>query len=110
MSTSRSQASLSHSERRLLQLMQEIHYGRIDGLVVRDGEPHIEASTRVLRDVKFGPASRKRPVLIDHNYLDNPQVVDMLQQFCSIGEGIVKTLEIHDGLPFRMQIVESVLA
>jgi hypothetical protein len=88
--------------------MQEIHYGRIEGLAVRDGEPVIEPNTKVLRDVKLGPQAKRRPVLIDRDYQDKPQVADMLRQFRRLGDGVVQCLEVHDGLPFRMQIVETV--
>lgn len=109
MSASEPRTSLSQRERRLLQLMQEIHYGRIEGLVISDGEPVIESSTIVFRDVKFGPNSSKKPVLVDHNYLDKPQIASMLQQFHALGDSVVEFLDIHDGLPFRMRVMESVL-
>lgn len=108
MSVSEQRTSLSHSEQTLLQLMQEIHYGRIEGLVVRDGAPVIDSNTKVLRDVKLGPQAKRRPIIIDRDYLDKSQVSDMLQQFRRLGDGIVQCLEIHNGLPFRMQIVETV--
>lgn len=99
---------ITESQQTLLQLMQEIHYGRIEGLVVRNGEPVIEPNTKVLRDVKLGPQAKRRPIIIDRDYLDKSQVSDMLRQFRRLGDGIVQSLEIHNGLPFRMQIVETV--
>ncbi len=100
--------TLSHSERYLLQLMQEIHYGRIEGLAIRDGEPVIEPSTKVLRDVKLDLQAKRNPIFTDRDYRDKAQVMEMLHQFRRLGDGVVQTLEVHNGLPFRMQIVETV--
>lgn len=108
MSAPKPRTSLSHNERHLLQLMQEIHYGRIENLAVRDGEPVIAPSTKVLRDVKFGPEIGKRPIIVGRDYRDKAQIMEMLQQFRRLGDGVVQTLEVHNGLPFRMQIVETV--
>lgn len=102
------QVSLSHSERYLLQLMQEIHYGRIEGLVIRGGEPVIEQNTKVLKDIKLDLRANRRPIIVDRDYQDKAQVMEMLRQFHRLGDGVVQTLEVHNGLPFRMQIVETV--
>lgn len=104
------QPIITEPQLRLLQLIQEIYYGKIERFVIRDGDPVIEPSTRILRDVKLGADLKKRPILIDRNYRDKPQVVEMLQQLRKLSDGVVHSLEIHDGLPFRMQIIETVLA
>lgn len=108
MNESGSRTSLSHSEQTLLQLMQEIHYGRIEGLVVRGGEPVIEPNTKVLKDIKLDLNAKRRPIIIDRDYQDKAQVMEMLRQFRRLGDGVVQLLEVHNGLPFRMQIVETV--
>ena len=38
----RTKQSLSPARRRLVELMQEVNFGRIEGLHVRDGEPILE--------------------------------------------------------------------
>ena len=108
MSEPRPRASLSHSEQRLLGLIQEVYYGKIEDLVISGGEPVMGLPLKVLRDVKLSGEYSRKPILADRDYLDKPQVVEMLRQFRRLGDGVVQLVEIHDGLPFRIQIVEMI--
>ncbi|MCE5314045.1 MAG: hypothetical protein ABFD49_07220 [Armatimonadota bacterium] len=101
---------LSHSEQFLLQLMKELRYGKIEGLAICDGEPVIEPTTKVLRDVKLFSDPEKTLIIPDRDYRDKVQVTEMLRQFHRLHYGIVETLEVHNGLPFRMQIVQMIRA
>lgn len=105
---SQDQLSISEAQKRLLQLMQEVHYGRVEDLVICNGEPVIGLSVKVLRDVKLSAECGRKQVIPDRDYLDKPQVAEMLRQFRRLGDGIVQLVEIHDGLPFRIHIVEMV--
>lgn len=105
---SQDQLSISEAQKRLLQLMQEVHYGKIEDLVISGGEPVMGLNVKVLRDVKLSGESSRKPVFADRDYLDKPQVVEMLRQFRRLGDGVVQLVEIHDGLPFRIHIVEMV--
>ena len=44
--------ALSPARRRLVELMQEVNFGRIESLCVRDAEPLLEPAPRVLRDAR----------------------------------------------------------
>lgn len=103
-----SRTLLSHSEQKLLQLMQEVHYGKIEDLVISGGEPVMGLPVKILRDVKLSGECSRKPILADRDYLDKPQVVEMLRLFKRLGDGVVQLVEIHDGLPFRIHIVEMV--
>lgn len=105
---SQDQISITEAQKRLLQLMQEVHYGRIEDLVICNGEPVMGLPVKILRDVKLSGECSRKPILADRDYLDKPQVVEMLRQFHRLGDGVVQLVEIHDGLPFRIHIVEMV--
>lgn len=105
---SQDQQLLSEAQKRLLQLMQEVHYGKVEDLVISGGEPVLGLPVKVLRDVKLSGECSRKPMLVDRDYLDKPQVVEMLRQFRRLGDGIVSLVEVHDGLPFRIHIVEMV--
>lgn len=105
---SQDQPSISEAQKRLLQLMQEVHYGKVEDIVISSGEPVMGLPVKVLRDVKLSGESGRKTIFADRDYLDKPQVVEMLRQFRRLGDGIVQLVEIHDGLPFRMHIVEIV--
>lgn len=105
---SQDQLSISEAQKRLLQLMQEVHYGKVEDIVISGGEPVMGLPVKVMRDVKLSGECSKRPILADRDYLDKPQVAEMLRQFKRLGDGIVQLVDIHDGLPFRIHIVEMV--
>ncbi|MCE5322413.1 hypothetical protein LLG46_03740 [bacterium] len=105
---SQNQLQITEAQKRLLQLMQEIHYGKVEDLVISDGEPVMGLPVKVLRDVKLSGESSRKPILADCDNLDKPQVVEMLRQFRRLGDGVVQLVEIHDGLPFRIHIVDVV--
>ena len=56
-----SKASLSPPRRRLIELMQQINFGRIESLLVRNGEPAFDPAPVVIREVKFGGDNGPRP-------------------------------------------------
>ena len=47
---------MSPARRRLVELMRRVHFGRLEGLVVRGGEPVLDGgdAPRVFLEVKFG--------------------------------------------------------
>src|SRR5262245_12568756 len=54
-------ASLPPSRRELLRLMQKINFGRIEGLIVHDGNPVLIPPPAVIRELKFGGENGPRP-------------------------------------------------
>src|SRR5438105_4723255 len=49
------QEQLSPARRRLLELLRDVHYGRIEQLHVKCGEPVFTPKPRVIKCRKFGP-------------------------------------------------------
>jgi hypothetical protein len=90
--------------------MQGINFGRIEGLRVADGDPVFEPMPRVVRQVKFCAEHQPRPEKeIDDFRLKN-QVVEMFDVLTRLGDGTVECLEIKHGLPFLMNVEETVKA
>jgi len=100
-------AALSETRRRLVELMQNINFGRIEGLAVLDGDPVLDPPPRVIREVKFGGENGPRPELDAGNFLLKTQVVELFQHFDQLGDGTIEVLEIKHGLPFRMLVAEA---
>ena len=69
-------SSLSERKRALLALLQQINFGRIEGLVVRGGEPVLEPPPRVLSTFKFGGETIPmiRVVVTDRNQVRPAEV------------------------------------
>lgn len=102
-----SKNDLSARRAGLLELMQTINFGRIEGLAVLDGDPVLDPLPRVIREVKFGGENGPRPELDAGNFLLKTQVVELFQHFDQLGDGTIEVLEIKHGLPFRMLVTEA---
>ena len=102
--------SLSPPRQRLLELMQEVRFGRIKGLHVRQGEPVLNPGPEVLRDVVFGKDNRPGSGRRLGDFALKHQVVEMLDVFEREPALRVKELVVQDGLPVRMTVESEALA
>ena len=86
----------------LLRLMQENPYSRIDNLIIAFGDPVFEPTTKVIAEHRFGgnDGPRRQAELAD--FVLKKEHVDLFRQFDEIGSGVILTLEVKGGLPFRM--------
>jgi len=101
-------AALTPARKRLIELIQEVNFGRIEGLKVRDGEPVIDPPPRVVREIKFGGENEPRRELKSTDFVLKSQAVELFSHINRMVNGNVEILEIKQGLPFRMSITESI--
>ncbi|MEO5334398.1 MAG: hypothetical protein H7839_20475 [Magnetococcus sp. YQC-5] len=99
---------LSLPQQRLLELMREIQFGRIEGLAVHDGMPVFDHRPVVFREIKFGGEPEPSQLGASADFTLKAQVIEMLEHFRRMRNGVVEVLEIKNGLPFRMSIRESI--
>jgi len=92
---------------RLVELMQGINYGHIDGLAVRCGGPVLDPPPHVVREVKFGGENGPRPEAAKEDFALKAQVRDLFAQLEALGDGVIRCLEVKHGLPFKMTIEED---
>ncbi len=103
-------SSLSPTRLRLLEEMQNLNFGRIEGLAVCNGEPVFDPAPRIIREIKFGGENGPRRELEVNDFALKVQVVELFTCLTNLGSGTVESLEIKHGLPFRMNLVEAVRA
>ena len=96
-------SQLSDPQRRLVELMQDINFGRISDLPIRAGEPVFGADTVVEREIKFNGQNGPRPELEQHDFDLKQEVLVLLDHLKQITDGCVACLEIKHGLPFLMR-------
>jgi hypothetical protein len=99
-------STLSAQRRRLVQLMRTLRFGRIENLIVRDGEPVLTAEVRVVRVAKLG--GDIAPII--ENALDfelKQPVRDLFEELMQIQNGTV-LIEFRHGLPFTLETVVQV--
>lgn len=102
--------ALSEPRTRLLELMQKINWGRIEGLRVVQGEPVFSPEPRVVRDHKLGVDEYPRSERRLRDFLVKSQLSDLFVQFERLGDGVIERLEVRNGLPFRMRVEERLEA
>ena len=92
---------------RLVELMQRLNFGRVEGLAVADGEPVFAPPPRVVREVKFGAENGPRPEMAKADFALKAQVRELFAQMEAMGTGVIRTIEVKHGLPFRMTVEED---
>ena len=97
---------LSPARVRLLELMQDANFGRIESLRIADGEPVLDPRPALVREHKFGGENGPRPELAANDFLLKQQVSELFAFFDQMQNGVIDVLEIKHGLPFRMIVTE----
>ena len=103
-------ATLTPGRRRLLELMQEINFGRINELIIRDGEPVFDPPPHVVRKIKMRGKSGARSEACLADFTLKKEVTSLFEKLDGLGNGTVKSIEIKHGLPFSMEIEKQVRA
>lgn len=98
---------LSTSQIVLVRLMEKINFGRIERLIVRNGEPQLEPRPTIIREIKLAGENGPRPELDAGDFLLKQQVVELFAHFDELQDGVIDVLEIRHGLPFRMIVTEE---
>jgi hypothetical protein len=106
MSASGLKSRLSPARRELVELLQEVNFGRVEGLAVRAGQPVFSPPPRVVREVKFGGDNGPRPERAAGDFELKAQVVDLFAALDRLGDGVVDLIEVKHGLPFKMEVAE----
>ena len=106
MKTGLAKSDLPEPRRRFVELMQTLNFGRFEQLPIRNGEPVLDPPPRIIREFKFGGENGPRPELAASDFLLKGQVVDLFRHFAQLSTVMIEVLEIKNGLPFRMLVVE----
>lgn len=103
-------SSLSPARRRLVELMQRVNFGRIEGLLVREGDPVFDdrSPPRVVLEVKFGADNGPRPESDISDFSLKTQVVDLFAHLSRLRNGRIEALSVKHGLPFGMHVETTV--
>lgn len=104
MSTTAVKSSVSEPRRRLIELMQELGFGRIEALPVRAGDPVLDPPPTIVREVKFGGQNAARDERTLDDFTLKAQVVELFDELGRLGDGVIDVLTIKHGLPFNMHV------
>ena len=102
-----SKSSLSAAQGRLVELLQNLNFGRIEGLRVIAGEPTFEPAPRIVRKVKIGGENGPRRETVLPDFWLKQQTSEMLEAIAELGEGEILSIEVKHGLPFAMEVEQQ---
>jgi hypothetical protein len=100
-------SDLSSAQKTLLEILQRLHFGRIQNLHIKNGEPILNPAPLIHREVKFGGDNSPRPELRSADFGLKAQVVELFEEFRRLGNGVIDLIEVKHGLPFRMMVNSS---
>lgn len=100
-------AALSLARQNLVQMMQNLNFGRIEGLTIRNGEPVLAPAPRIIEEIKLGGENGPRAETGARDFVLKARVVELFQQFDRVGNGLVEVLEIKHGLPIRLDVAKT---
>lgn len=86
--------------------MQQLGYGRIKRLIVSGGEPIMDPPPKVLRHKRLTGTRRTRPDAQRGDFILKRQLVELFDEFDRLGNGVVDTIKVQDGLPCGFDIEE----
>ena len=98
---------LTPLEKRLLNLIQRINFGRIRLMRVTAGQPQFDPLPRTQRDYKFGGKNGHRPEALLPDFALRREQVELIQAIRSMQDGTIVNLEIRSGLPIVMTNEEA---
>ena len=101
-----SKQEISAPRRRLLELMQDVNFGRIEGLQVRDGEPVLDPMPTKLRLFLFGKDNKPNVSRVNDRFTLKKNVLELFEVFDRERSLSIQELMIDDGLPVRMIVAD----
>jgi hypothetical protein len=104
MSPARRLSDLTPSRQALVRLFQEIDYGEIRGLEIRDSDPLLGSPPVVLFDVKLDADEGNRQEADLPDFALRDEVRRLMARFDDLKNGTIERIEIRSGIPRRVII------
>ena len=101
-------AALTPARRRLVELMQEINYGRLEGLEVRDWEPVFKPPPQVVRQIVFGKDNGPNAQRAAQGFALKKKMAELFEVFDRERSFLILELVIDNGLPVRMAVADVI--
>jgi hypothetical protein len=103
-SRSVSKSDLCESERQLVELFQDVGFGRIEELHIRDGKPVLDPPPRVVARLKMKPENRAREEASLQDFSLKQSLVLLFLLMRQIGDGTLLLIQVRHGLPVTVDV------
>jgi hypothetical protein len=94
---------LSAAQRWSLEIIEELGFGRIEGLAIRNGGPCFDPAPRIVQEIKLGSAPERRG---DSGNADIPlrkEFESLFNHLSGLRDAIV-SIDVRHGAPFRLEL------
>jgi hypothetical protein len=95
-------SDLTELERQLLTLCHRIEHGYIGDLAVHGGQPVLDPEPRIVREIRLKGSSGAREDVLPRDFVLKTQMVELIRHLAEFGDGLVRRLDVQEGLPFRI--------
>ena len=92
-------SELSNDGKKLVVLMQSIHFGRLKNLAINDGRIVFVPETERIDDFKFGKKEDTKKFTLNNDFELKEKVVEFFQKVKEVNNGFIEIIEIKSGLP-----------
>ena len=106
MSTPLRLSDLSSARQALVRLCQEMNYGSIENLEIRDCEPMFNPPPTVVWDVKLDSEESARPETALPDFIVSKEILRLIRHLDEIKLGKFRRVEVRAGIPRRI-LMES---
>jgi hypothetical protein len=100
-----STTDLTATERRLVDALRELGYGRIKALRILHGQPLLDPWPLTIRDVRFDSSNFQKVQTAGIEFDLKAPVVELVRHIRSLESGEILSLAIRHGLPAGMELV-----
>jgi hypothetical protein len=97
-------SSLTPGLARLIELLQALNFGRIEGLVVQGGQPVFDPPPRIVQKLKMGADNAPRPEACYADFRLKDGVIELIEVVARVGTGEIRSIEVRCGLPVSVEI------
>lgn len=95
---------ISPAQQQLIRLLQHVQFGRLEDLVIKNGQPLFDPSPTVIRLVRFQDGPERKPLPPKPDSRLHTSHVRLLDLISTIQNATVATLIVDAGLPVRAEI------
>lgn len=96
-------SSLTRPQTQLVELLQTVNFGRIEGLLISGGQPDFRREPRIIWRLKVGGENETRPEAAMRDFRLKDQVVELFRLIAQLEGGHSISIEVRHGLPFTVE-------
>lgn len=100
-------SKLEPGRRQLVEMMLNMHFGQIEELRIKGGQPQFDPPPRIIRDIVFGKNNNPHPIFGLDDFVMKNQVVELFEYFDELGDGTIHSISVQNGLPVRMKLEKT---